>query len=521
MIQNWSKYQVGIFNAIKNTDNNIIVNAVAGSGKTTTIVEACKRLGKDADDVQFLAFNKAIATELSLKLKGYATVNTLHSFGLSVLRNLFCTSRYSRIRIENNKYLKYLQKNIFDLSKKVTSELDNIVIFNACKVTKQIFDLARVNLIKGGDVKSLGKLCDNYGILPKFDEIEIAAKMLESAYTMPSDLVVDFTDMVVIPLSYPRSVPTFSYVFIDECQDLNTAQRELMLLAARNGRFIAVGDRNQAINGFCGADCSSFDKIANIKNTIELPLSVNYRCGTSIINLAKAFVPQITACDSASKGDVEHIDKLSKTLFHKHDMVLCRHSAPLVGLCFKLIQSGITAVIKGSDIADSMKDLINKANVSSVEDLKKWVNAQKLETATNIATFLNIKLDAAMKTKKYVILADRLDCIEQMCVNGVADVSDIKDYINEMFDERNVRNAVVLSTAHKSKGLESDRVILLAPELMPLNGKAKNGGKKGKAKKEWEIEQEMNLAYVALTRAKKELIILDIDKAKLMASKLS
>ena len=59
----WSNYQIDIFNAIKNSNKNIIVNAVAGSGKTTTIVEACKRLKLFPNKVQFLAFNKSIANE--------------------------------------------------------------------------------------------------------------------------------------------------------------------------------------------------------------------------------------------------------------------------------------------------------------------------------------------------------------------------------------------------------------------------------------------------------------------------
>ena len=78
-----------------------------------------------------------------------------------------------------------------------------------------------------------------------------------------------------------------------------------MLCAAKGGRFIAVGDRNQAINGFCGADCTSFDSICNLPNTIELPLSVNYRCGTNILKLAQEIVPQIQPCNNAISGELE------------------------------------------------------------------------------------------------------------------------------------------------------------------------------------------------------------------------
>ena len=60
----YSEYQLDIFNAVENGNENIAINAVAGSGKTTTIVSACKRLNESERDVIFLAFNKLIVEEL-------------------------------------------------------------------------------------------------------------------------------------------------------------------------------------------------------------------------------------------------------------------------------------------------------------------------------------------------------------------------------------------------------------------------------------------------------------------------
>lgn len=195
-------------------------------------------------------------------------------------------------------------------------------------------------------------------------------------------------------------------------------------------------------------------------------------------------------------------------------MVLCRKTAPLVSLCFKLLENGITAVIKGSDIADAMKEIIKRANVSSMQELKTWIQSEKNSMAKEIADYLKVSVDVAKKTKKYVILSDRLNCIENMCVNSVSNVSDIKSYIDRMFDEKNVKNAVVLSTAHKSKGLESDRVILMIPNQFPLTFK-------NKKQKPWELEQEMNLKYVAITRAKKELIMLDMNENEIKDAKIT
>ena len=57
------------------------------------------------------------------------------------------------------------------------------------------------------------------------------------------------------------------------------------------------------------------------------------------------------------------------------------------------------------------------------------------------------------------------------------------------------KGAVTLSTVHRAKGLEAERVIILRPDLLPLA-----------VERTWEKVQERNVKYVALTRSKRELI---------------
>ena len=143
-------------------------------------------------------------------------------------------------------------------------------------------------------------------------------------------------------------------------------------------------------------------------------------------------------------------------------MVLCRKSAPLVGLCFKLLQNGITAVVKGGDIAESMLKLINKANCNSIDELSKWIDDEKKKTATEIAEYLKISLDKAKKTKRYLNLSDRLDCIKNICVSQLTDVSELKDYINKMFDETNIKNATCKQVLRSPKALRGVSVLPVA-----------------------------------------------------------
>ena len=508
-----SPYQVDIFKEIENGSDNIAINAVAGSGKSTTIVMACKRLHLYEKDVKFLAFNTLIAEELKEKLKGYADVSTLHSFGLSILKRIYNFPQYKMyIKVANWKYRKYVKDNVLSLSNIITQETSAAKVWGFCCNVQRLFDLARVNLIRHGEIKKLQALCDEHNLLTLFDEVKVCNELLEKAYEMPKDLVIDYVDMIVLPLSHKGQIPTYKYVFIDECQDLNTAQRELMLCAAKGGRFVAVGDRNQAINGFAGADCNSFDKIANIENTIELPLSVNYRCGVNMVNLAKELVPQIEAHNGAIDGEITHVNALTRDLFKENDMILCRTSAPLVGLCMKLIESGITAVVKGKDIAQDLKQLVENANTKDITQVLAYLQNEKQKLIATIMGDRKCSEADAKQAQRYLNLEDRCKCIENICLYSIEDTTQLKMYIDMLFTDEKVKGAVMLSTAHKSKGLEANRVLILLPNKLPL---------KWQHQLDWQLKQELNLKYVALTRAKKELVFVDMDENALLTTNIA
>ena len=509
----YSPYQLDIFNEVENGFGNLAINAVAGSGKTTTIVSACKRLKLHERDVKFLAFNKLIADELKVKLNGYADVSTLHAFGFSILKKLYNFPQYRMyVKVDSWKYQKYVRQNVFSLSSIITPDTSAAKVWGFCCNVQKLFDLARVNLIQHGEKKKLQSLCDEHNLINLFDEVNVCDILLEDAYEMPKDLVIDYVDMIVLPLFHKDAIPTFKFVFIDECQDLNTAQRELMLCAAKGGRFIAVGDRNQAINGFAGADCNSFDKIASLPNTTELPLSVNYRCGKNMVRLAQELVPQIQAHRGAIDGEVNHVNSLSTDLFRENDMILCRTSAPLVGLCMKLIQSGITAVVKGKDIAQDLKLLVENANTKNIDQVLAYLNNEKEKLVATIKSDRKCTEAEAKQAQKYLNLEDRCKCIENICLYSIKDTMQLKSYIDKLFTDDKVENAVMLSTAHKSKGLEANRVLILLPNKLPL---------KWQNQLEWQMKQELNLKYVALTRARKELIFIDMEEQDLLKANIA
>ena len=488
----FSKYQTAIFSEVENGRTNLAINAVAGSGKTTTIVECCKRLHMSKYDVKFLAFNKSIVEELTMKIGNVADVSTLHSFGFSILRKV-----NPKVKTFNGKYTMQIRDYVRDLDGKDNNNF--VAIVNAAS---KLFNLCRVNLLSENDTEAINNLCEEHNIVPLGSEITIVRTLLKDCYHLDSvKPEIDFTDMIVLPLFYREFIPTYKVVFIDEAQDLNTAQRELMLAAAKNGRFVAVGDRNQAINGFAGADCESFDKIASQPNTKELPLSVNYRCGRNMIELAQQIVPAIEAHEGAIDGVVTNTNEMTLQLFQPNDMVLCRSAAPLVSLCLKLIKAGVTAIVKGKDIAEGLISLIEKSKAKTIKGFETWAENEKEKLARDIAKKEKITPEEARETGRFVSYCDRIDCILAVG-EQTHDLEKVKDTLNEIFSDANIKNAVNLSTCHKSKGLESDRVIIVLPDKLPLSWKGQ---------KAWQYQQELNLKYVALTRAKKELVFVDLD----------
>ena len=102
---------------------------------------------------------------------------------------------------------------------------------------------------------------------------------------------------------------------------------------------------------------------------------------------------------------------------------------------------------------------------------------------------------SAKETRPYLMLLDKCECLLYLAesANG-----NIKAIIDKVFSETKIANAITLMSIHKAKGLESDRVVFLEPNL---------NAKKSKKQMQWQFDQEQNLQYVAVTRAKKELVL--------------
>jgi len=462
-----STYQQAIYDFIEHGQGNGIVRACAGAGKTTTLVQAARLIDNSGI---FLAFNADIAKVLAERLKGTNMVaKTLHSLGNGCLFKVL-----GKTQVEGKKYRDLLkQHNLFG---KDRDEL--LLLINFCRLTlTNPHDLAAVRGMIGhyGLDIAIPELCEQ---VPYF--LDLGDQLARE------QKLIDFTDMIYLPIAWNLSIPTFDWVMIDECQDLNSCQLELVLRAA-TGRILAVGDPNQAIYSFAGANADSFWQIQEKTQAVEFPLSICYRCPTEVITLAQALVPEIEARPDAPAGVVGQLaeDKLARQL-QKGDLILCRKTAPLIELCINLIGQRISATVRGRDLATKLTSMVRE-----VAQLGLWGQfGDLLQQYRQEKTQKLGDNEAAIES-----LADRCAAVAAcyLSFNAVG-AGALCEEIESLFSD--AKCGVVLSTVHRAKGLEAERVFILKPECLPLVWPKQ---------KAHEYAQELNLKYVAYTRAQREM----------------
>jgi len=303
---------------------------------------------------------------------------------------------------------------------------------------------------------------------------------------------IDFDDMLYLPVINNWIKPTYDCIFLDEAQDLNTIQHTMInKLLKNNGRLILAGDPQQSIYGFRGAMTHGMLALTNAYVCTELPLSIGYRCTPAIVKEANIFVTDIESADYL-KGGVVKIISLP-ALIDKADndsMVLCRTNAPLVAVCLSLIAAGKPATVIGNDVHQHV--------LSFVKRMGKAYRTTTPKTLGDYATLCaNMAQTLWQKQKIEDIKEILLAVIESDMYTGE---HDLKTLVEEVFAEQ--RNCIRLSTIHKMKGKEADKVFLLHPDKVPIKY----------AESLDEIEQEYNLLYVAITRAKSELYYITDNK---------
>jgi DNA helicase II / ATP-dependent DNA helicase PcrA len=489
----YSSYQADIFKAVSETNDNLLIEAVAGSGKTTTIIHALELLPKNEKTI-FVAFNKSIADELSQKVPPSVEARTLHSVGFQILRNNFSfvksngkkTNNILRFEILDTKNDRALYEWCFEYSR----DIDTLISRLKSALIQQA---SREDMIDWIDDLDLDLPTDQWAI-------SVYQATLKRSWEFTGEkgaCVIDFDDMLCLPCTLPDlEFPLYDNVIIDEAQDLNHVQRIFVSKLLRpGGRLFAVGDTNQAIYGFRGADHNSMTLIKKHMNCTEYPLSISYRCDRAIIQEAQDIVPHIESRKDAGGGLVQELEYGKHwDMYKTGDYILCRLNAPLVKEAMRLSLRGNNVCILGRDIVPGIMKI--------AKDVEKRYDSICLRTINDYYNEEEETIPDNKAYKKYALL-DKCNVLQYICGGSHFESKHIKKVLDEIFTDRPPLGPhIKLSTIHKAKGLEADRVFILRPDYLPhpLATTAE------------QVQQEMNLKYVAITRAKHELYYLMENK---------
>lgn len=459
-----SKYQEDILSFLRERKGNLRVEAVAGSGKTTTIMK-CSEIC-DKNGTLFVAFNRHIARYISEKQPSL-NARTLNSYGNEMLSACF-GSRVNEKKSQNI-FKEYILGN--------SEEAKEIFRMRKGAVSRAV-SLCKSNLFKE-DVsdEELDILCEKFELDLDKSEFDWVRKILEIGNSDPS--VIDFDDQIYLPSITPMNCERFNTIFVDEAQDLNPAQIRLLgKMLSEDGILVSVGDSNQAIYGFRGADVDSMGKLESSFGMTRLPLSICYRCSKKVVENARTIVPEMEPFEDAEEGRVETVrEKQGIEMLREGDLILCRTAAPLVRMAIDLISKKIPARILGRDLQRDIEPLMKHKD--SLDSYAKEVEARYRNRPGVLVQTL-----------------DKIDVLKAIISGYGKEESEIRNGCDELFSEEG--RGVSLSTVHKAKGLEADRVFLIRPSLIPHPY----------AVTDWQRKQEQNIKYIAYTRARKELYIM-------------
>lgn len=544
----------GLASALREPDctaPHLIIEALAGTGKTTTLVEGLRRvmcqtcggrgiakypqadtipyenkrcpdcyritpsdqqraiwdamsLGGRPRTACFVAFNKAIAEELKSRVPPGVEAMTMHSMGYAAVRAAFGNVRANEWTTRDH-IATVFGGNWSDLIK-VKGMIGTL------KAVEQLVGLCKQNLIDGNDESAVRTIANHHDVEMNGEADKVLAaipKVLELSKTPKGR--IDFDDMIFLPVILGLPVRQFDMLLVDEAQDLNRAQQALAKRAGR--RLVFCGDRHQAIYGFAGADSESIPRltrelswtddpdgsghvIPTERGCTVLPLTVTRRCGKAIVEQARKYVPEFEAHESNGEGKISKARMPDKKVDRQDaytkqaqpgDFVLCRVNAPLVSECFRFIRAGVKANIQGRDVGRGLIQTVEKLKAGSVTDL-----------ITKLAAWKD-KEEAKENAKKFpsenklTAIGDKHDCL--MCFVDSADtVEAVVKKIEEVFTDDKVSPGIKLSSIHRSKGLEARRVFIIQRSL------------REDKMQPWELAQEENIRYVGITRAVEELI---------------
>jgi len=446
-----------ILDLLHSCKDNLLINAFAGTGKTSTL-ELIQNAA--TPPVLCLAFNRRIADEMSKRFRSTTTVRTLNGLG----HRIWASACSGRLTLDTKKTPDLLREEIKTLTKSEKDEAYDSFweILSAVALAKAL------GYIPEGKFPNAKRLIEAESFFGHLEEapsplsIYLINAVLLSSIRAAYAGSIDFNDQVYMPALFGGTYPKFPLVLVDEAQDLSPVNHEILNHLSRS-RIIAVGDPFQSIYGFRGAVQSGMSKLKAHFSMTEADLSVSFRCPEAVVRNAQWRVPKMSWHKPG--GLVGHLRNPTSSSFPDGAAIICRNNAPLFALALRLLSSGRSVSVSGSDIGPKIISILSKLGPD---------NLPKESVYAAIETWRQEKLAKQSQTA-----SDIAECMRVFAGYG-DNLLQAVTYAQHLFKQS---GSLQLLTGHKSKGLEWEYVYHLDPWLIG------------------ESEQEHNLRYVIQTRA--------------------
>lgn len=477
-------------NDIINSTGNIRINAVAGSGKTTTVIEYA-RTRPATSRILYLAFNKSVKIEAAKKFseKGLnnVKVETAHSLAY---RHIVFTHEY-KVRPQGYKTseiveLLSLRGNGEEHTEYIIANHINRFVAYFCNSDKQkLQDLNYLDTINDAKAKTFVSSFYDYIV---YQTRILLSKMDKGDIDITHDFYLKKFQLSNVKLNY-------DYILFDEGQDASPAMLDVFF--KQKATKVIVGDTHQQIYGWRFA-VNSLEK-ANFKT---YHLSTSFRFSQDIANLAmevlklKKYIEKPYTIPITGKGNSKEI---------KTKAVLARTN---LGLLLKAIEY-VTEKKK-------IEYIYFEGNINSYTYADEGASLYDVLNLYNKKHHLiKDKLIKAMKNLDD--LEDYIEKTEDIQLAMMVEI--VKEYGNKIPDiikaikEKHVENddkekaEMIFSTVHRCKGMEYDAIQLVNDFISEEKLKELTEDKKAKEINDTKLNEEINLLYVAVTRTKNSIYI--------------
>lgn len=470
----WTDEQLAVFDAATETQDNLLIEALAGAAKSTTLRELATRL---QGNVLALAFNKKIADEMREKMPANVTCSTLNSLG----HRIWGKATGKRLSLFDGKLATSLKEAIAELPPEDAAELSEDFgdIMRALQTSKNAGHVPDASVEKHGsrvrplldDAAFFESLPDDYPAWVRDMILSILANSFDEAMAGR----IDFADQLLMPTVCQCMFPVYDTILVDEAQDLSLLNH-VMLGKLTKKRIIAVGDSFQAIYAFRGAHTDSMSILRQRFQMQTLSLTTTFRCPEAICAHVRWRAPEIRSWEGNpnSPGEIAYLGSWDHQDFQDGTAIICRNNAPLFRMAIYLLRNGHRPKLWGNDVASGL--------VKTLESLGAK-NMQRKEAMAALARWRDKKLEKAKRKAATNSILDRTDCMREF----IEASESLGGAIALAKDVLSRPGSIDLCTGHKSKGYEWESVFFLDEGLCS------------------DEQQDQNLRYVIATRAKRKL----------------